>query len=78
MAYLTIEFTGRFTANDEEIRDAVARANEVFRKAGTTAEKAWAETSRLAEETGYMTDLWTAADYAATKSMGEAAHLAWL
>lgn len=77
MAYLTIEFTGRITANDDEIRYGVERANAVFAEAGTDAEAAHTANMAQIEETGYATDVWTAAEYVATLGMGEGASLAW-
>jgi hypothetical protein len=77
MAYLTIEFSGRITANDDEIRDGVERAKDVFRKAGKSPDDAWRENMKLADESGHFTDLWTQADYAATKDMGEGATLSY-
>lgn len=77
MAYLTVEFTGRITANDEEIRAAVERANQIFADAGVSAEKAHQDNMASVENDGEQTALWSAADFAATKDMGEGALLAW-
>ena len=78
MAYLTIEFTGRISANDDQIRDAVERANDIFRAAGKTADEAYNENTASIDANGETSELWSKADFEATKDMGEGAALAYL
>ncbi|MEH0076048.1 hypothetical protein V6L76_17285 [Pannonibacter sp. Pt2] len=74
---LNIEFTGRITADDDEIRDAIARATAVFLEAGVSPEAAAAENDARIEQFAETTQLWSRADYAATAEMGEGASLVW-
>jgi hypothetical protein len=74
---LNIEFTGQITANDNEIRAAIARAEAVFAAAGITPEAAAAENEARIEEAAETTQLWSQADYAATSDMVEGAQLVW-
>lgn len=74
---LNIEFTNQITATDEEIREAIARAEAVLAEAGFTPEAAAAENAAHLEHTCETTQLWAQADYAATKNMGEGAQLVW-
>lgn len=77
MAYLTIEFTGRITASDSEIRVAVSQAQAIFAAAGKSPEAAYCANVRAIQRTGYDSNLWTRANYEATKNMGAGASLAW-
>jgi hypothetical protein len=65
------------TANDDQIRDAVERANRVFADAGITPEQAYQDNITSIEKDGSQTEVWSKADLEATRDMGEGALLAW-
>jgi hypothetical protein len=73
--HLTIEFTGRITTNDDEIRAACAKARAVIEAAGKTVADAWYENQAVLHEDMHMSELWSKAEYAATADMGEGASL---
>ncbi|MEP9368670.1 hypothetical protein [Xanthobacter sp. VNH20] len=74
---LDIEFTGRITANDSEVTEAIYRALEVFSAAGVTPEQAAAENAASLEDNYTLSELWKQADYEACKDMGDGAALVW-
>jgi len=71
MSYLTIEFTGRITADDAEIAERCQKAAEVIAAAGMTVEAAWSANLASIEDHMQISDLWSRAELAATDGLGE-------
>lgn len=74
---LIIEFTGQITATDEEISEAIFRAESVFAQMNRTPEEAAEDNFKSIAQTEMASELWSQADYAAKKNMGEGAQLVW-
>jgi len=69
--YLTIEFTGRITANDAEIAKRCQNAADMIAASGATLKAAWEENLASIEDKMRMSDLWSKAELAATDGLGE-------
>ena len=70
-AYLTIEFTGRITADDAEIAARCQKAADMISASGSTVEDAWAQNLASIEDKMQISDLWSRAELAATDGLGE-------